>query len=628
MRIILRSILVFVTASAALAQLPNNASLNGAYRFVHLLATVSAGGNVSNVRTMGGTMTFNGNGGFSFQARLGSGSGALAPSSGNGNYAVSSNAFATITNPIENARQINARLGVNAEIVLGSSTEATDGSIDFFVAVRGPAVPNLGNNTLSGIYNGAMLGFTNGSSAGARTAMLRLNANGFGSFPTASATGHAFATGDVTQQQNITNAIYTVNSDGTGTAGFGSSSTLFAGGHDIFVSANGNFLIGLATVAGNRQIFVATKEFSRSTNDSSFQGSYWIVELIADVGLPEYTTATGAVRGDGAGNVSLSERTSTRSQSNQIVFDLGGLNQYGLDPDGTGFFGPFFDPDVTNFAVGVPGAARPGAFVGAQIAGLGDASVIHGIYFGIRLPDLTGGGTFLNPLGILNSASFAPPTFPISGGTIVSLFGTGLASGTESAQSTPLPRSLLGTGVTVNGVAAPLFFVSPGQINIQVPFATSGASANIIVNRGGSNSNTVAVPVAPSSPGFFTQNVTGIGPGIITHADFSLVTPQSPAAPGETVIMFLTGLGALNPPVADGAPGPSNPLSQTTDPNILVSFGGESGTILFSGAAPFFVGLYQMNVTIPNVVTVGPAIPVAIITGTALSDFIDIAIEL
>lgn len=624
MKIILRSILVFLTASAALAQLPNNASLNGAYRFVHLVATVSAGGNATNVRTMGGTITFNGNGGFSFQARLGSGSGGLVPASGNGNYAVSSNAFATITNPIDSARQINARLGVNSEIVLGSSTEAGGPIIDFFVAVRGPAVPNLGNNTLSGIYNGAMLGFTNGSSAGARTAMLRLNANGFGSFPTASATGHAFATGDITQQQNITNAIYTVNSDGTGTAGFGSSSTLFSGGHDIFISANGNYLIGLATVAGNRQIFVATKEFSTSTNDSSFQGSYWIVELIADVGLPEYTTATGALRGDGAGNVSLSERTRT----NEIVFDLGGLNQYALNSNGTGFFGPFFDPDVTNFAVGVPGGASPGAFVGAQIAGLGDASVIHGIYFGIQFPSLTGAGTFLNPLGILNSASFAPPTFPISGGTIVSLFGSGLASGTQAAQSTPLPTSILGTSVTVNGAAAPLFFVSPGQINLQVPFATSGASANIIVNRGGSNSNTVPVPVAPSSPGVFTQNVTGIGPGIITHADFSLVTPQSPAVPGETVIMFLTGLGALNPPVADGAPGPSDPLSRTTDPNILISFGGESGTILFSGAAPFFVGLYQVNVTIPNVVTVGPAIPVAIITGTALSDFIDIAIEL
>ncbi|HSH17367.1 MAG TPA: IPT/TIG domain-containing protein, partial [Verrucomicrobiae bacterium] len=419
--------------------------------------------------------------------------------------------------------------------------------------------------------------------------MLRLNANGFGSFPTASATGHAFATGDVTQQQNITNAIYTISSDGLGTAGFGTSSSLFSGGHDIFVSADGNYLIGLATVAGNRQIFVATKEFSTSTNDSRFQGNYWIVELIAEVGRNEYTTATGAVRGDGAGNISLSERTRTH----RGVFDLGGLNQYALDADGTGFFGPFFDPDVTNFAVGVPGGASPRAFVGAQIGGRGDVSAIHGIYFGVRFPDLNGPGTFLNPHGILNSASFAPPTFPISGGTIVALFGSELASGTEAAQSTPLPTSMRGTSVTVNGVLAPLFFVSPGQINIQVPFATSGGSANIVVNRGGSNSNTVATPVAPSSPGVFTQNVTGIGPGVITHLDFSLVTPQNPAAPGETVIMYLTGMGALNPPVADGAPGPSNPLSETTDPEIGVSFGGESGTILFSGAAPFFVGLYQ-----------------------------------
>jgi uncharacterized protein (TIGR03437 family) len=92
------------------------------------------------------------------------------------------------------------------------------------------------------------------------------------------------------------------------------------------------------------------------------------------------------------------------------------------------------------------------------------------------------------------------------------------------------------------------------------------------------------------------------------------------------VIIFLTGMGAVNPPFPDGAPGPLDPLSYTTDPNQSVQFGGEAGDILFSGAAPTFVGLYQMNVQIPTTVFAGPAVPVALGTSNAFVDFVDIAI--
>jgi uncharacterized protein (TIGR03437 family) len=230
---------------------------------------------------------------------------------------------------------------------------------------------------------------------------------------------------------------------------------------------------------------------------------------------------------------------------------------------------------------------------------------------------------------VLNGASFAPPTYPVSGGTILSLFGSGLAPSQQSAQSVPLPTSLAGVLVTVNGVPAPLFFVSATQINLQTPYATSGASARIIVNNNNVLSNEVAVPVAPTSPGIFSRNQNGIGPAIITHADFSLVTPADPALPGETVVIFLTGLGAVNPPIADGAQGPSaEPFSRVTDPNLLVEFGREAGGIQFAGAAPCCVGLYQINVEVPTTVVVGPAVPVAIQTTNGFSDLVDIAIGL
>ena len=147
-----------------------------------------------------------------------------------------------------------------------------------------------------------------------------------------------------------------------------------------------------------------------------------------------------------------------------------------------------------------------------------------------------------------------------------------------------------------------------------------------MVNNNGELSNGVVVPVEASSPGIFSVEETGIGPGVLTHADFKPITEANPALPGERIIIFVTGVGALNPPIADGSPGPADPLSFTTDPNVAVLFGGEEGRIFFSGAAPFFVGLYQINVTIPDTVFPGPAVPVAIATSNAFSDFVDVTI--
>jgi uncharacterized protein (TIGR03437 family) len=233
---------------------------------------------------------------------------------------------------------------------------------------------------------------------------------------------------------------------------------------------------------------------------------------------------------------------------------------------------------------------------------------------------------------VINGASFAMPTFPIAGGTIVSLFGSGMAPpGTDaSAGSIPLPTTLAGVSVTINGVLAPLFFVRPNQINIQVPFATTGPTATIIVNNNGAASNAIQVAVATSSPGVFTVNANGLGAGVITHLNNTLVSGQNPAARDEFVVMYLTGLGAVNPPIADGVGGPATePLSRAIDPQIQVLFGGDRipGEIQYAGIAPNFVGLYQINVKIPNDPRVlGSAVPILLRTTNGDSDFVDISI--
>ena len=613
----------------ASAQGFDNSSLTGKYHFVHLLASVTAGGQATDARNLGGSITFDGNGGYTFQGRLGQGTGLPESSEGAGTYSVQTNAFLTMTNPIENGLRINGRIGAGSEAVLGASTEATDNSYDLFVAVKAPDA-GISNATLNGAYSGASLALPNGSDSALTTAFLRLAADGSGAFSEASAIGHGVNAQDVNVEQNITNATYMLNGDGTGTASFGSSASLATGDRDIFVSSDGNYLIGFSTGAGRREILLAVKNFSVSANNASWNGSYWIAEILVEVGINveglvnSYTSATGALRANGNGAAPVSQR----QKFDGLPLDFGAIQFYRMDSDSTGNLAAFLDPLISNVAIGAPANGQPGGLVGAQVLAQNDISSLHGIFFGIRMPDITGEGVFLSPLGVVNAASFAPPTYPVSGGTLISLFGSGLAPSVEQAQAIPLPTILGGVSVTINGVAAPLLFVSGGQVNLQVPFATSGTLATIALNNNGTTSNEVVVPVAQTSPAIFSVEGTGFGPGTVVHSDdFKLVSEARPAAAGETVVIFLTGLGPLDPPIADGAPGPeAEPFSRTTDSSIQVLFGGEAGTLLFSGAAPGFVGLYQINVTIPNPVVVGAAVPVAIFSGNAFSCFTDIAI--
>ena len=637
-------ILACLVPFGANGQVLDNSALNGKYYFVHILAQVSGG--TASARNLGGSITFDSNGGFSFDGELGAGAGAPQAASGSGSYSVAENGFVTFTNPISNSLEINGRLGVSSEVLIGASTEAIDGSYDLFVAIKAPT-GGVSDTTLNGAYTGGTLCFPDGSENALKTALISFSADGNGNFTSASATGHAADQQDINDQQGIGNATYSLTGDGSGTASLGLSSTLFFGNRNIFTSADGNYLIGYSTESGGREIFLATRNFSSSADDSDWVDNYWIAEIVIDTGFDSasnsHASASGALRSNGAGAVSISERLRFDFEA----VDFSGVNFYSINSDGTGFLGGFLEPGVVNMAIGAPstgqaqalktpatgqpgvreqGGPVPQAFVGATIGGEGQISTQHGIFFGVRVPEITGQGVFLAPLGVLNAASFAPPTYPISGGTLLSLFGSGLAPSEATAETTPLPTSLAGISVTINRVLAPLFFVSAGQINLQTPFSTSGTSATIVVNNNGELSNEVVVPVDASSPGIFSVEETGIGPGVLTHADFRLITEANPALPGETIVIFLTGVGALNPPVVDGAPGPADPLSFTTDPNVAVLFGGEEGRIFFSGAAPFFVGLYQINVTIPDTVFPGPAVPVAIATSNAFSDFVDVTI--
>ncbi|HWP85140.1 MAG TPA: hypothetical protein VNN17_08120, partial [Terriglobia bacterium] len=227
----------------------------------------------------------------------------------------------------------------------------------------------------------------------------------------------------------------------------------------------------------------------------------------------------------------------------------------------------------------------------------------------------------ISPGGIVNGASFALDPAPVSPGSIASIFGTQLSTGTANASSLPLPKVLGGVCVTMEGFVAPLFAATPTQLNVQVPWELAGrATARAIVSAEGTASPPATVNLSTAAPGIFTFSSDGMGAGAILHADFSPVSIANPARIGETVSIFATGLGTVSPLIASGVGAPTDGTQHRTTATPVVTIGGVNATVSFSGLAPGFVGLYQVNVRIPSNAPVGTNIPVSIRVGANISN--------
>ncbi len=179
----------------------------------------------------------------------------------------------------------------------------------------------------------------------------------------------------------------------------------------------------------------------------------------------------------------------------------------------------------------------------------------------------------------------------------------------------------------VNGVAAPIYFVNSTQISAIVPYAVTGSIATVVVSVNQAKSNSVDVPLAATAPGIFSIPRNGLGDGAVLHPDYSVVSASNPAHPSEFVQVYLTGLGAVDRPVADGAASPgSEPFARTTG-GVNVFVGGLLVTNLaFKGLAPTLAGLYQLNIQIPP--NIGPGSQtLAVQTVEGFTDLVNIAIS-
>lgn len=593
-----RCLAIFLLSAVSVAQTLNNQSLNGKYYFRQISLAVDSAGNPGDPLTLTGTIIFDGSGKFTFTGQQLQRTNAPVSASRSGTYSVDPGGLVNMDSPVRAGARINGRVG--PEALIGSSTESGDAPFDLFAAIPAPATAPA----LSGSYWVATLELPGGNATNARSAIFLLTSGSSGQINNFTANGHAAAISrGAPVTQSVGGATYVLNADGSGSMNFGSGGTLLSGAKSFYVSADGNLILGGAVAAGAHEILLGVKA-AASTANSSWNGDYWSAGLRVDGS--DFLSYSGSAAARGGGTLTLTRRI---KESSYGSYDFTGINGYSLASDGSG--------TVELSKAGLGTGAK--AFVAISLSPADPGA--FAIDFGAQMTPLSGTGVFLNPHGVLNAASSAPAGNPISPGEFLTLYGTGLSSGTAVAKP-PYPNSLGGVSVRINNVAAPLYYVSSAQINCLVPFATQGTSATIVVQNG-TASNSVTVPVAASSPGIYTMNQAGSGPGAILHADFGLVNADRPAVSGETVLIYLTGMGAVSPSVQDGTAGGANPLSFTTISPISVYVAGQPAAVAYSGLAPGFPGLYQINVTLPSLPVSGN-LPLAIQTPNAFHDQVDI----
>ena len=202
----------------------------------------------------------------------------------------------------------------------------------------------------------------------------------------------------------------------------------------------------------------------------------------------------------------------------------------------------------------------------------------------------------LNACGVVNNTNVVP-CGGLAPGTVSSVYGVNLAPPPAiSPGILPLPLIFNGTQVLVGGIQAPMFYLGPAQINIELPTELKvGKQYQVLVSTGGGVTVADPITIVPVSPGVVSQIDGTI---IAQHGDGTLVTSLKPAKPGESLAFYLTGLGGTNPPIATGAQAPFA-LSPTVTPVTVSVDSGPALTPAYAGLTPGGIGLYQINFQVP-----------------------------
>jgi uncharacterized protein (TIGR03437 family) len=206
---------------------------------------------------------------------------------------------------------------------------------------------------------------------------------------------------------------------------------------------------------------------------------------------------------------------------------------------------------------------------------------------------------------VVNAANFNSTIAP---GGLISVFGNQLSPVNMATAEVPLPTALADSCLTVNGLPMPILFVSPNQVNAQIPFQTVG-NVTLVLRTPGGTSDNYNLQILPGAPSVFMVDVPGQSaavPAVIRNDDGGLVTDSHPIhrKSNTAVIIYGTGLGQTAPAVQSGMPSPLSPLAVALH-QPTVTLGGVQLPLIYYGLAPGEVGVNQINVSVPSNVPVG-----------------------
>ncbi|HEX4275559.1 MAG TPA: hypothetical protein VHZ74_09410 [Bryobacteraceae bacterium] len=600
-----------------------NQLLNGTYYFRQVIYVISTSGDSEGVAgdttdsiAIYGNISFDGNGNYTIAGGASGGVisdanvGAPEPlscyladttcTSGSpvtGTYAVSASGYAYISSPVgplTNGDLVHGLVS-KAGIFVGSSTETGSNYSDMFIAapLASPAPTNptfQGNYTVTGYL--PPTGAGSSSPFDSANVFFQMNPDGNGNLGTVNIAGYYGGGGTSTLTQSAPNTKYFF-SNGAAVVTFptDSTATLLYGQEYFYFSPDGNFFFGGSPTYGYDMV-VGVRN---ATGTQNFSGLYYEsgvdedVSQLNNLGYANFDAYYGSIDATSNGTIVAHDRLNS-------IFNSNAIGSTYADSFTAPITAPYTDPSSSfQYAVGAGGAIRIGAGVWPFL----------GLTVALQAPTFTPTqSVYLDPTGIVNAASFSPFTAGISNGEFITLFGTNLAPTTVVSSSVPYPPILGGVQVMINGVAAPIYYVTPGQLAVITPSANPYSLATVQVINNGVSSNIVTMPVFQTVPGVYTVPSGGVGYGATVHTNGQIVSPSNPAAPGETVEVFATGLGTAYPPVPDGAAPPSSPLSYTVN-TITAAVGGDPATVTFAGLAPTLAGLYQINVTMPSDLTAG-----------------------
>jgi uncharacterized protein (TIGR03437 family) len=373
----------------------------------------------------------------------------------------------------------------------------------------------------------------------------------------------------------------------------GNGVAAYSGDGGPATSASLNFPVGVALdAAGNIYVADANNNRIRMITPKG------IISTIAGDGRGDFSGDGGPaidaalnipsdVLVDSGGNLYIADAGNNRIRkvAAGVITTIAGTSDNGFSGDG----GPALQA-MLNYPWGLAMDSKGALYIAEdannRVRKISDVGVVSG-----ATPSLPSGS-------VVNDASFVPAA--VAPGSIVAIFGSDLAAGPISAAVTPLPTTLGQTKVLINGAAVPLYYVSSGQIVAQVPFTAPLGSASVQVTTAGLSSAVQMVNVAAVDPGIFVtdQNNTG---AIFDATTFTEITTASPAKDGEIVAIYATGLGVVSGTAKSGEPAS---VMSTID-KTSVSIGGKNAVVDYSGLAPGFVGVYQVNVTVPAGVPAG-----------------------